>query len=46
VAKYVFLNRYNKLAERRDNKLHTAKGNSFEGNNLVEDMVCTALVLL
>ena len=46
VAKYVFLNRYNKLAERGDNKLHTAKGISFEGNNLVEDMVCAALVLL
>ncbi|KAL2948697.1 hypothetical protein AAZX31_20G138400 [Glycine max] len=30
--------KYNKLAERRDNKLHIAKGNSVEGNNLVEDM--------
>ncbi|WVY96118.1 hypothetical protein V8G54_028269 [Vigna mungo] len=30
--------KYNKLAEHKDNKLHTAKGNSFEGNNLVEDM--------
>ncbi|ESW15309.1 hypothetical protein PHAVU_007G061900 [Phaseolus vulgaris] len=30
--------KYNKLAERGDNKLHTAKGISFEGNNLVEDM--------
>ncbi|RZB88924.1 Dymeclin isoform B [Glycine soja] len=29
--------KYIKLAERRDNKLHTAKGDS-EGNNLVEDM--------
>ncbi|XP_014628393.1 dymeclin isoform X3 [Glycine max] len=31
--------KYNKLAERRDNKLHIAKGNSVEGNNLVEDMI-------
>ncbi|QCE08291.1 dymeclin [Vigna unguiculata] len=30
--------KYNKLAEHKDNKLHTTKGNSFEGNNLVEDM--------
>nr|KYP74983.1 Dymeclin [Cajanus cajan] len=30
--------KYNKLAERRDNKLHTAKDNSVEGNSLVEDM--------
>ncbi|XP_061376168.1 uncharacterized protein LOC133318196 [Gastrolobium bilobum] len=30
--------KYNKLADRRDNKLHIAKGNSIEGNSLVEDM--------
>lgn len=41
-----FLFRYNKLAERRDDKLHTVKGNSVEGNSLLEDMVCIALVLL
>ncbi|RDX70979.1 Dymeclin [Mucuna pruriens] len=30
--------KYNKLAERRDNKLQNAKNNSVEGNSLVEDM--------
>ncbi|XP_027365717.1 dymeclin isoform X2 [Abrus precatorius] len=30
--------KYNKLADRRDNKLHIAKSNSIEGNSLVEDM--------
>ncbi|KAK2439314.1 dyggve-melchior-clausen syndrome protein [Trifolium repens] len=31
--------KYNKLADRRDNKLHVAKENSIEGNNFVEDVV-------
>ncbi|WJX14670.1 hypothetical protein P8452_04892 [Trifolium repens] len=30
--------KYNKLADRRDNKLHVAKENSIEGNNFVEDV--------
>jgi hypothetical protein len=34
----VLLIRYNKLADRRDNKLHVAKENSIEGNNFVEDV--------
>jgi hypothetical protein len=35
----LLLIRYNKLADRRDNKLHVAKENSIEGNNFVEDVV-------
>ncbi|XP_057423371.1 uncharacterized protein LOC130717235 isoform X2 [Lotus japonicus] len=30
--------KYSKLTDRRDNKLHSAKGNSIEGNNLVDDV--------
>ncbi|MED6108086.1 hypothetical protein PIB30_020182 [Stylosanthes scabra] len=30
--------KYNKLADRRDNKLHNEKGNLIEGNTLIEDM--------
>ncbi|KEH43790.1 putative dymeclin [Medicago truncatula] len=30
--------KYNKLADRRDNKLHIAKDNSIEGNSFVEDV--------
>ncbi|CAI8604607.1 unnamed protein product [Vicia faba] len=30
--------KYNKLADRRDNKLHIAKSNSIEGNSFVEDV--------
>ncbi|WJX15688.1 hypothetical protein P8452_05799 [Trifolium repens] len=33
--------KYNKLADRRDNKLHVAKENSIEGNNFVEDVLCS-----
>ncbi|KAK7270560.1 hypothetical protein RIF29_23790 [Crotalaria pallida] len=30
--------KYNKLSDRRDNKLHIAKSNSFDGSSLAEDM--------
>ncbi|KAK7280069.1 hypothetical protein RJT34_25131 [Clitoria ternatea] len=43
--------KYNKLADRTDNKLHNEKGNSIEGDSLVEDMstelhICTDFLRL
>lgn len=35
--------RYNKLAERIDDKMHMSKGSSVEGDSFVEEMVCTLL---